>query len=602
MKLKNLAVGLLFLGSLGFSVELHAQEATQEAPKEPTKAEILEQLASKPPTNQLNLSGEALAAKAHLESLLAKRYTHELSTILNEDDFKINFYLDLRKVEIKENTSEPKVNNLPLELQIAIFDPSILINQKLSEEEQQKIKSFLSQYSILRATLSMGVDSKVDQGLLEKAESNLKTRFMTEFGNLGTFQTNQLYSKNKGLTDVISSLQIFLGSLFIALAILIGAMMWKGAQSSKTQAIAQPSDGAQQTSAGNNGANKVESESTNSDSQDLKIEKELNAYIQKISDLSGQFKSSASELIKSWCEKGESGYIKLACFAEAVGKSLGALPIPIEVTKELGEVFAKMPTKSNEDKKNILAEVYWDILTAVNLGTETLNAPFSYLSTSDMDMVQEVLLEENDKLKTLVGIHMPLSLRRTYMATLDLESKTKLLNEAANLGAMPEAEYRKINNEFKAKLSGGSDSDQVAFDMAFVKVVEGISLIEEMKLLPKIEGQGVASFKSQVPSLAFINEWPKDKLALVFSSAMPQEVLAYIQIRPEEKDQVLGFCPEMTAAVVSDELQRSEGLSEDDLLAALGALNEKIVQLVQSGEVKLKTIYDKVEEDELQAA
>ena len=123
------------------------------------------------------------------------------------------------------------------------------------------------------------------------------------------------------------------------------------------------------------------------------------------------------------------------------------------------------------------------------------------------------------------------------------------------------------------------------------KVVSALTPIEETTLLASMEGGAFDSFKRQRPSLAFLAQWPEEKLQRLFSEAMPPEVVALIRVREDLKDIVIKACPTMTARIAEDELAQPDKLKDPEKNQLLAQLSARIKTLVDSKELDLEEIF-----------
>lgn len=587
---------LVILGT-SFALAATAQTNPSAADK-PGSAPAVTKPAPKTPTNPVNLTADGLGAKAHLEELLARRYADELSTIVERASFTISAQLDL--VEVAPKVAETPAaetkpdTSLPFDLQIGTIDPDELLRRYADDPvAQAKISGFLSAYRIRKVTMTVGLSADTGTEIKTLVDTWLKNRTELEFGTAGVGSVSFVQKQKKELLDRLIDFQELAGQALVASAILLGALMWAFSQkrSSGETAItkqAAPEAGTEQA-AGADAAS--ENDTLNSEAEELRIRHEIASFSQKLADLGQSLSSDKDAVIRSWCEEGEAGKLKLACFAEAAGKSVGRLPIPSDSVADLSKIFSAMPEMIPAEKLAHLSKAYWDLVKAVNLGTDTLHRPFGYLTNINLESVGLALVEQNVKMKALVSVHMPTQLRQSFLQSLDSDTKKSLLQEAANLGSIPAAEYREMESSFKARLSGDTAEDVIAFDAALEKMAEALSPIEEISVMSGIQGPSAERYRKTVPSLAFLDRWPDDKLGSLLSSAMPNELVAYLRLRPEQESRIIALSPPMAGAVAQDELTRPDSVSDDDKNRTLSTLRERMRTLVEQGEVNLQNIF-----------
>jgi hypothetical protein len=115
--------------------------------------------------------------------------------------------------------------------------------------------------------------------------------------------------------------------------------------------------------------------------------------------------------------------------------------------------------------------------------------------------------------------------------------------------------------------------------------------MEEMALLPQLSGPGIEAYKCSQFSLAFLHEWNDSALRPVFSKAMPDEVVAFLRMRMDSRERIIGLCPPMTAIVASDDLERENSFTEKEQNILLNQLAARVRQLVDAGEIQLIMAY-----------
>ncbi|MEO5668251.1 MAG: hypothetical protein ABIR96_09350, partial [Bdellovibrionota bacterium] len=523
-----------------------------------------------------------------------------LSTLVDKSIFAISAQLDLIEVapKVPEAPKEKPEDALPMDLRIGTLDPDELIQRYADPETQAKIGSFLSGYRIQKATLTVGLTNGVSDDVKTMVETWLKTRTSQEFGGIGAGSVSFVKQKQKKFIEQLSEFQGLAGQGLIAIAIIMGALLWmisrKGASSdvvNKGQ-LQSEQGGASAQSASNTASGDLSTKTSNSDSEDTRLHSEIASYSQKLAELGKSLSSDTEAVLRSWCEEGETGKLKLACFTEAAGRSLGRLPIPVDAIQDLTKIFATMSEMPTKEKRDLLNKAYWDLISAVNLGADTLKRPFGYLATLNVEAIGQALIEQNTRMKALVSLHMPVKLRQGFLQSVDLETKKLLVQEAANLGSIPAAQYKELENQFKMQLSGGeARQDMVAFDVALEKMAEALSPLEEISVMGEIQGSGIQRYRNAIPSLAFLGQWPDDKLTSLLSNVMPNEIVAYLRTRPDLENRIIALSPPMAGAVAQDELKRADAMSDDDKNRILITLLDRVKALVDQGEVNLKAIF-----------
>lgn len=554
-----------------------------------------------------------LGAKAFLEELLSNRIGLDLATLVSRDDFTIGSQLDLVEITPKAapasvTTDDSDPQTLPADLLLGTLDPEALLKKFGDPEAAAKMGTFLSQFKITKVAISVGLKENLPKDLKEQVEKRLSERLTREFGSIGQGNVNYVLSTKKVFIDQLNRFQGLAGNAAIAFAIIVGAFFWmlgngksksSGAQEASTasaspQSSASGSSGMTNTVHTTNDADPAldaaNQNSKISESEQLQAEKEITRITNQLQTLGSSISADREAVIRSWCEAGEEGKLKLACFADVSGKGVGKLPIPADSIQEMSEIFAKMPLLPITEKATLLKKVYWDLIAAFNLGSKVLAKPFGYVANFNSKMVNQALLEQNPKMKTFVSLHMPQKLRESYFKSIGEDVKQSLLEEASQLGEVPLEEFNAMNADFKVQLSGGERLDSIVFDSALGKLAESLSSVEQIVLLRKITGAGLETYKFNTPALAFLEDWNDETLSILLQSVPSDELATYLRIRPDVVERFIALCPPMTAELVRDELSRADKLSENDRHKFLQAFKERLQEYVSTSGIALTAI------------
>ena len=621
--MKKLSFGLaqlkfLFLVSvLTLNSAYSAEEAKNkdEAVAAASPAGTLNTVATSPlppaAIDALGLSAEAISAKTILEELISRRYSQGISTFVDRQFFTVGAQLVL--AEHPKPTPAPsaspgkkpevtRAEALPGDLLLGSLDIEEILKATttpITPELRDQIDEFVRKYDIKNVNLSVGLKSSLGEEVKAKTDAWLKDRTKAEFGTFGvasvTFLSDPI-EKKKEFIDHLNQFQGLAGQLALAFAILVGMILWGIFSSKQNQSADVEASGA--GAGAGAGASQTMNTKENTilekkNAEEIKFNQAIKEYHQKLLGLLPKITKECEAVIRSWCEAGNEGMTKLVCFAEAMGGEMGRIPVPADSVAALTQAFTKMPEMPLKEKYDALVKIYWDLMMVVNLGSEPLDRPFAYLSTMKSNILGDVLINQNSKMKTLVALFMPDALRGQYLSDQNEEAKLEFLRQALDMGEMPVDEFKGYNNSLKTSLSGGgkSNKDVVVIDSALLKIVKALNPVDEIMLLGKMEGPGIFQFKRKYASLAFLHEWPDDRLKALLSKAMPDEVVAYLQVKMSQQDRIIGLCPPMTAEVALDDLDRNRVGSETEQFSKLVSFTERLNQMVASGEISLETIF-----------
>ncbi len=565
------------------------------------------------------LMPEALSVKALLEELMSKRYAAEIGTFLETKNFQVAAQLEL--IEIPKKVTVPPPTPLPpnvevTDLTLGTLDPEELL-QKFSKPEQAVIDSgVLRNYKIRSVLVSVGLKGDLAPEIKEEVKKWLEERVKLEFGDVGSSTVTDVKSEiqkvnpvlEKQPLDLLQDFQNLAGQLALVLGILFAVILWRllgnskgGAKGTDTGEGANANGGAAGTGAeaGGSGGGKavpgqgeLDRESLQKredlENEQIRLGKELGDFSERLLILCRKNQQDVSELIRVWSSRGEAGLKKVAAFAEAVGSDVGRLPIPIDAMSAAVKVFNKMSSLNLQEKRDLLENCYWDLLTVSQLGVDALNQPFGYLGSMNFNVISQALMEQNPRMKTLVAQYLSDDYLSRYLQGLTTDVKLSLLTESAELNKIPAQELGGLSSEFETKMQGERGDNLVVLDGTFAKIAKALTAIERITMLVNLKGEAIDSYKKSTPSLAFLGAWEDDSFRTFLAKCTPDEVLALIRVRPDLKDRVMALCPPMTAEMVDDEFKREDKSSDADKNVWLEQLDNRLAQMISLGEISLE--------------
>jgi hypothetical protein len=576
---------------------------------------------------------EVLGAKAFLEELLIRRYTQELGTRLEKGFFTVGAELGLSEVpKTKEVNPTPNPEDAPpADLMLGTLDPDELIKRYANDAEgAQKAQSFLKDYKIKAVSVSVGVKEELGAAVKTETEKWLTSRVQGEFGKIG-----------KGIVTVVSGpippppkkvepapppapkapwerleqFQQLAGQVALAIAILLGAIFFAllskkqstvtGTNTNTEKTIGDGAGAGGGKAAGAAGVGGVDP-SVPFDADAPKQRKpeeialaisEAAEFTKKLSEIMPNLVGKYERVILSWCQAGgDDGRLKVAAFAEAVGRSIGKLPIPADAIPEISKLFSTtMPSFDIVEKRDLLKKVYWDMLAALNLGTDAFDQPFDYLGSLNVNVIQNALIEQNPRLKTLVTLFMPSKLREDFVRGQSKETKLALISSAAELSSVQSTELKTFDQAMRARMLSKAGGDgAIPLEMSLGKLIAALSPLDEITLLAEAAAANRAVFdayKRASPSLAFLADWQDDKLARLFAKASTDEMVTYLRVMPANATRFLALCPPMTGELAADELRRSDSKSESDKNRVLGDFTQRLMGMVVKNELNLMDVF-----------
>jgi hypothetical protein len=116
---------------------------------------------------------------------------------------------------------------------------------------------------------------------------------------------------------------------------------------------------------------------------------------------------------------------------------------------------------------------------------------------------------------------------------------------------------------------------------------------EEIRLLRELSRnrpKAAQYLRETYASLAFLGEWPSDKLKNIFNSARPQELVALVHTMPELKNDMYALLPTRTQAMISEDLE-AQTPNDAELDVLLENIRRHVNDIVDSGELDLKSFF-----------
>ncbi|MFN3698257.1 MAG: hypothetical protein ACK4VO_12535 [Pseudobdellovibrio sp.] len=551
-------------------------------------------------------TAEILGAKSFLEDILVKRYSQSLSTVVDKQAFSLSSQLDLTDLSDSELANREAESDTPFDLILGNLDSEKLIKQYGMEDQKSAMLTILSTKKIKSVLISVGLREDLGEQTKKDVEKWLSDRAKSEFGSLVKTEVSFVKElpikreKGKEWFDWLNQFQNLVGIALMAMTFFLAVLIWRfttGKASvtnhkeggSESQQIKLTTEG---KGLGAGGADSVTASAIalKNDEERRQIEEQIQ-FTQKINSITPKLASEMESIVRAWCNAGEEGKYKLVCFAESVGKELGKLPIPTEFISDIAKIFMGMSKVPVSDKRNYLEKVYWDLVTVLNLGASALEQPFSYLSNADSSLVSQILLDKNPKMKTLVSLYLPDTLRKKFISPLSSDEKLQILENAFSLKEIPSDELNDMSKDIKGQLSGDINSNNVQLEMSYQKILSTMSIIDEMEMLPKVKSQEIAEFKRKVASIAFLHEWPDDKLSIAIQKLRTDQLVAYLRFKPELKDRIISLCLPMTAEVLTDDLNQPDNMSRTEKEALLSDIAKTLNAIVSQKEIDLSEVF-----------
>ena len=166
------------------------------------------------------------------------------------------------------------------------------------------------------------------------------------------------------------------------------------------------------------------------------------------------------------------------------------------------------------------------------------------------------------------------------------------MENAARLYEIQADELKMMDRTLFAKLKPGDSQATVPLEMTLTKLVKALTPVEEATLLTDLQGAAIGDYKRSVPSVAFLGEWPDEKLKLLMAKTTADETCALLRMRPDLNERLVALCPGFTAELVVEELGRDDKTSENEKSKLLEIFNRRIQEMVTLRELDLESLFD----------
>ncbi len=569
-----------------------------------------------------SMNPDTLGAKAFLEGLLVRRYSLELATLVDREAFTLGAQLELTPVaplaaplrEVKPPDFDPYTD-----LMLGTIDAEQLLKSVVAPVDERTVaQKFMENFRIRSVVMSVGLNEDLNPVVKGEVEQWLKKRLAGEFGNAAKSAVTII--KRAPEKKVIEKVpkdwmewaiqhQNLAGQILLAMTILAGVFLWQllakifgtsgAAAGDLDMGAGETSEDASDFASLAEAAKEIQAEQEQDDQlardQDEKDRfrtgRDIESLGERLRELLPKMAGSLEEVIRQWCNMGDPGRLRLVCFAEIAFRDSGKLPIPVDALPEVQKVFARMPELDIVEKRDALEKAYWDLLSTLNLGSDSLRQPFSYVENVGLTTIRKVLIDQNPRLRTLVSLYMTKDMRDRFIKSLSPEGKKELLVQAGQLTEIQSEELETMDRNLMGRIKPTVGHEIVSLGMALNKIVESLSIIEEITLLADIQTPGIEEFKRGRPSLAFLGEWPDDQLKMLMMGLTPDELVSYLRVRMDLKDRMLGLASMMVAEIAKEELQTPDKQPAAETEKAIEFFSQRLKAMVEQGDLNLVDVF-----------
>lgn len=508
------------------------------------------------------------------------------------------------------------------------------------------------QYKIARVAVTVGISDRYPDEYLTELQHWVDQRVDAEFGanghayvermepappapendeknspqaqQPGAQQAPGASAPSKELTDEekwlqrFSALQNFLGLLMLAVASIVGVILWKvigrddhrrdiALKLQRTDNAALPGGGAvagpiemRMTAApgllGGPGGAGTGGSGGGDDGLQVKMllakSRDLTA---KVGSLAFELEDQLEDLVRIWLEAGEDGHLKTACLLDTMmsfsstSPDAGDWEIPIPKTHErhLSRVFQTMSTLGLDKKTMLLEESYWDLLSVKTLESERPKRLFSYLRTLESTELEKVLRQADPRVKAVALYHLEPNLQSAVLSGFSPDERSSVFSEALRIDKLGSQELESLDQRLRQDVNRlVIEQPEVGFQRQLTQLLASMTPMEEITLLPEVVAtlpDAGYALRKKKPSLAFMDTWSLRARQLVFAAATVEEITGLLRAKPEFKDLVYEVCPPRIVTIVDDDLKVAR-MGADPTLA-VESLTQRLRNLIGNREI-----------------
>lgn len=584
----------------------------------------------------VSTSPDALGAKAFLEGLLIKRYSAELATLVDRESFTLGAQMELTAVAPAVVPLAKEVRPAPLfdpytDLMLGQLDGDQLLKSVAGPVDERTIaQKFMENFRIRSVVVSVGLNDQLAAGVRGEIETWLKKRLAAEFGSGGKAVVSLIKRipvkpEKPAIEKTPQTLQEWAvqfpslaGQAMLAAAILAGVVLWQfltkmlgtsagagaGAESDDGLGAGGSEDASDFASLAE-AAKEIQAEQEREQARGLEFDekerlrtgRDIESLKNRLRELLPRLSGTLEDVIRQWCNMGDLGRLRLVCFAEVAYRDIGKLPIPVDALPEVQKVFSRMPELKPLDKRDALEKAYWDLLSTLNLGSESLTQPFAYMENLGVSSVRKVLMDQNPRLRTLVSLYMSTDMRSRYLKSLSDDGKKELLQQAASLNEIPQEELEAMDRGLMGRIKPTVGHEIVSLEMSFNKLVDCLGIIERVTILKDLKGRGVEEYKRTVASLAFLGEWPDFQLKMLMLGLTPDELVAFLRIRPDLQEKMMAQATMMVGEIAREELAGPDKMPQADKEKAVEFFESRLKGMVEQGDLNLTEVFGPMPDD-----
>lgn len=593
------------------------------------------------PLSSRNVTVELIQFKNQAENLYRDNIERALLTRLEAGEFTVTVDLALVKTVTPPTPTVEKIilppsdpNAFTLPTLMGLVDAQMVIdslNNKIEQLEATKTPIEPrpeSSFSIRNASIRLGVSTaypeayrlELGQWLTQKARAELQIPVRVD-----TYQIQKPIEKPveppppKTLVDWYKDFELSVVTLVVCGTLLFLMLIWfinrmlrfKHEQRLlEEQAMLDMQKLAEQSSLEESRSQRSQKDAESSKEKQIMIggldSEDLREARNKIAQIFDQLGEEKSAIIRRLIQQSQRGRIKAAILLDAwmFVQNEADRDNRTEWMTHFDDIrlyryqtavaIEKLKTLSEDEKKVLLREIYWDLLAHVSNNGLVGGILFENINELLSVEVFRIFTEQDLQAKALLFMELhPHHQLYIKLQLNDEDLKAVLMKSASLVYLTPdnlEMISKRIQTSFDNFFAG-----RVNLIHHFEQSLRVLDAFAEIDTLRKARlhflNQGLR-LERMIVTLAFLPQWRPQNRKALFVRAEANEVLALTQVFRDHTEIFISECPPMTQEMIQSDLVENIELSQDQLRSAIESLKAKLVGAIENKEIDYEAGYE----------
>ena len=219
--------------------------------------------------------------------------------------------------------------------------------------------------------------------------------------------------------------------------------------------------------------------------------------------------------------------------------------------------------------------------------------------------INKLLSGQDKRIQSVAILHLPQEKMEEVVSEMSFDQKKNVVLEAfLNPRINPkDLELADETLRFMVKQEDKLEEGVIEIPSLVPQMLMCMNVIEEIKLvqqiLSKLSDKG-EYLKTNFPSLAFLPEWPEEKIRSFLSNVPPQDILCLVKMIPEATEKILVDLPNRTQTILRDSMKKE--MTEDDLQRGLENLKLRMYKAINDGQLVLTQLFPRGSGSQAKAA